>query len=232
MAALKSPNYDELFAKAADILSGPRPGTAETEARLRLWKNQEWHNWFRWRVCARGFDWSKPVWIGLLLLGFVGLIAYGLGTGKWFVTAGGIVLWFTVVNLAFFTYFGLSLPGPPRSTPGPFEPGRLLRAELGLYPAGYERRKFARMLLRVKAPEPPDWLIELAQPALEPELHAVLLGQSLARMHAGDAPTIDAIIETLPVSRAEIDAGAFPVRVVAWNWDDQKIRPLSGGSRR
>jgi hypothetical protein len=226
MAVIQSEKFNQLAATALDTLSGPRPGAAEAVARMALWRSQEFHNWFRWRVCKGGFDWSKPAVIGLLILGFGALIVYGSVTGKWFVTAGGVVLWFTAVNLSFFTYFGLQLPAPPRPMPGPFQPGQFVRAEMGLYPAGYERRKLARILLRIKAPDEPAWVIELAMKNLDAELSDILSRQSLPRMHGGDAPLMNAIVETLPVTREQIDGGEAPVKVVAWKWDEQQIQPM------
>jgi len=207
----------------ATTLSGPSIGSAERAARIELWRKQEWHGWFRWWLCARGTDWSKPIWIALLVLGFAGLVLYGQLTGRWFVTAGGVVGWFSFVNLSFFTYFGLSLPGPPLPVRGPFAPGLRVAAKMQLYPAGYNRRKLPRMWM-VAATEIEGEVIamELAVAKLDPELHALMEQQQQTRIQSGDAPTVDVILETLPVSRAEIDGGAMPVRVIAWSWDETR----------
>lgn len=192
-----------------------------------MWQRQEWHGWFRWWLCGRGVDWSKPIWIGLLLLGFISLAMYGYATGRWFVTAGGVVAWFTLINLSFFTYFGLSLPGPPRAIPGPFPEQQRVKAILALYPAGYERRKLPRLLLRISQPSGGAAVVELPVARLEPELATLLERQAQTRIQRGDAPATDAIVETLRVTREEIDAGAAPLRVLAWRWDETSIRTFA-----
>jgi hypothetical protein len=230
MSVIESDNFAIEFPAAAQRTSGQQPTASDDAARLEQWRRDEWHGWFRWRVCRSGFDWSKPVWILLLAAGFAGLIYYGYATNKLFVTAGGVVLWFTIVNLAFFTYFGLQLPGPPRTVPGPFPPGQKLRAQMGLYPAGYERRKLARVWLRIDSDAGKPWLLELPFPALPAELQALLLRQQAWRIQRADAPLTDTVVETLPVTREQINAGAHPVRVIAWHWDEQKLRPFGRGS--
>jgi hypothetical protein len=211
----------------SETLAVPSVGAQERDARIRLWKQQEWHGWFRWWLCGRGVDWSKPIWIALLLLGFGSLAFYGYVTSRWFVTAGGVVAWFTLVNLSFFTYFGLSLPGPPRAIPGPFPPGRRVKATMALYPAGYERRKLPRVLLRIPQEKGDAAVIELAVPNLDAELAELLAKQSMTRMQRGDAPATDAIVETVAVSREQIDAGELPLRVLAWRWDETSTRTFS-----
>ena len=216
---MQSSEFERYAVRAAEQLDGPRPGAEESAARVRLWRAQEWHGWFRWRLCGRGFDWSKPIWLGLLTLGFAALALYGWATGRWFVTAGGVVAWFTFINLAFFTYFGLSLPGPPPAVPGPFAPGLIVKAALTLYPAGYNRRKLPRMRLRIAAQNGEAWLIELAVGNLAPEFRDLLKRQETTRIQRGDAPETQTLVETLPVTRAQIDAGEPPLRVVAWRWE-------------
>ena len=216
---MQSSDFQTLESSAADKLDEPRPGPAEAAARIELWRKQEWHGWFRWWLCARGFDWSKPIWIALLTLGFGSLVLYGATTGRWFVTAGGVVAWFTIVNLAFFTYFGLSLPGPPPPIPGPFAPGLLVKATLQLYPAGYNRRKLARMRFRVEAANGEALLIELTEASLSSELRELIKAQERTRIYRSDAPPTEAIIETLSVTREQIDAGEPPVKLSAWKWD-------------
>ena len=127
--------------------------------------------------------------------------------------------WFTVVNLSFFTYFGLSLPGPPPPVPGPFTPGLRVAAKMQLYPAGYNRRKLPRMRLLVASPAGDSEVLELATAKLDPELQTLMEQLQQVRIQSGDAPTVDVVIETLPVSRAEIDGGVAPVRIVAWSWN-------------
>lgn len=226
MPILQSESFSEIAASAEDILLGPLLGPEHSAARLELWRRQEWHNWFRWRVCARGRDWSKPVWIALLAGGFAALIAYGFKTDRLYVTAGGCVLWFALVNLGFFAYFGLTLPGPPLPVPGPFPAGLRVRAAMGLYPPGYERRKLARVHLRVPAPQGAAWRMELAFAQLPADLAGLLKRQETWRIQRADAPLTQAVIETLPVTREQIDAGAQPVRIVAWQWDEQALDPF------
>ena len=224
MATVESPQFAAEFSAAAQFVAGQAPSPADDAARLQQWQREEWHGWFRWHISRRGFDWSKPVWIFLLAAGFGGLIYYGYAYNRLFVTAGGIVLWFTLVNLAFLSYFGLVPPGsPPRTVPGPFEPGQKVRAEMGLYPAGYERRRLARVWLRIQAPSGPPWLLELACPELPPELQALLERQKAWRIQRGDAPKTQAVIRTLPVTREQINAGVHPVEVVAWSWHEEKL---------
>src|SRR5262245_40140216 len=122
--------FDSEWSAAAERMAAFRTHAAEAECRIELWKQYEYHNWLRWRICRKGFDWSKPGVILLLAVGFALLVLYGVNTGRWFVTAGGIVAWFTVVNLSFFTYFGLTLPGPPLPLPKPEKPFVKFRAEM------------------------------------------------------------------------------------------------------
>src|SRR5207302_1779780 len=112
----------------------------------------EWHGWARWTMSGGGFDWSKLLWIFLLTAGFAGLCYYGYSTNRLFVTAGGVVLWFTLVNLSLLVYFGPLMP-PPRVVPGPFETGKNVRAKIGIYPPGYEWRKLPRVWVRMEANE-------------------------------------------------------------------------------
>ncbi len=219
---IQSPNYEEAARGVATTLSALDTSPAERAARIELWRKQEWHGWFRWWLCARGTDWSKPIWIGLLVIGFSGLVLYGMWTGRWFVTAGGVVAWFTVVNLSFFTYFGLSLPGPPPAVPGPFTPAQRVLATMQLYPAGYNRRKLPRVRLVVPSNSGAEIVMELAVAKLDSELHALMEQQQQMRIQSGDAPVTQVVLETLPISRAEIDGGAAPVRVVAWSWDETR----------
>ena len=226
MASWQSENFTTAWNAAAENFGGPRPPEPSAAPRLAQWRREEWHNWFRWRVCRGGFDWSKPVWIVALAGGFGALIAYGLLTGRLFVTAGGIVAWFTAVNLAFFSYFGLTLPGPPRAVPGPFEPGQPVRASIGIYPAGYERRKRARVWARVPSADGPPWVFELPFESLPGDLAKLMERQATWRIQRADAPATQAVLETLLVARAEIDAGAHPVRITAWSWDEQALTPF------
>jgi hypothetical protein len=227
MSFISSQNFDRENAAALESLPGAAPKAGDLETRIEQWRREEWHNWFRWRVCRKGFDWSKPVWLLLLAGGFAALIYYGITTGKLFITAGGIVAWFTIVNLGFFTYFGLTLPGPPRPVPGPFQPGMKIRATLGLYPPGYERRKLARAWLRFKSVDSTPLMLELAFPELPEELKNLIAMQSMWRIQRGDAPATEAVLETLDVSREEINRGVHPVRIVAWRWDDQLLIPFN-----
>jgi len=227
MPILQSDNFEAISASAEQRLFALQKGTADEAARVEQWRREEWHNWFRWRLCRKGFDWSKPLWIGLLAAGFISFWLYGSQTGRLYVTAAGVVAWFTLVNLGFFTYFGLTLPGPPRAVPGPFAAGQRVRAVIGIYPAGYERRKLARVLIRVPAADGEHWLIELAFPDLPDDLRNLVLAQSTHRMQRGDAPATSAVIEALPVTRAEIDSGKHPVKVVAWYWNDQSLETFA-----
>ena len=223
MPILQSDSFDATYAAARDQLSGPRTTPRDDLARIEQWRREEWHGWFRWRVCRKSFDWSKPVWIGLLVAGFAALILYGLKTDRLYVTAGGIVVWFTAVNLAFFTYFGLILPGPPRAVPGPFQPGEKVKAAIGIYPAGYERRKLARVWVRVNSDGGEPHVFELPFAELPAALFALMKKQETWRIQRADAPRTDAVIETLTATREQIDAGAHPIRVIAWKWDTQAL---------
>jgi len=223
-------SFEKLWSEAAEKLHATRPGPAEELARIALWRQQEWHNWFRWRICRKGFDWSKPGVILLLALGFGALVAYGFRTGAWYVTAGGVVAWLTVVNLSSFVYFGLTLPGPPRTVPAPLKSGEKLRAEMGLYPPGYERRKLARVWLRMQADDGGSaHRFELAFAKLPNDLEKLLAAQTTWRMQRGDAPLTQAVVETLAESRAEIDAGTRPVKIVAWRWEEKGLAGFERG---
>jgi len=199
--------------------------------RLKLWRHQEWHDWFRWRLCLAGFDWSKLIWLGALGIGFVVLLAYGSVTARWSLTAGGIVAWFTVINLGGFVYMGLLPRRPPLPVPGPFEPGRNVRVRLGLYPPAYDGRKLARIWLRMPVYDETvqstggtekEWLFELTCPAgLPQEFEDLVKQQYPFRLHRGDAPSMQAVCETRVVSRAEIDSGTHPLKLLAWRWDEQ-----------
>ena len=218
--------FERAWVLAQDTLAGERPGHSEDDARIVQWRREEWHCWFRWRVCRKGFDWSKPASIGLLTLGFAALVYYGFATGRMFVTAGGVVAWFTVVNLGFFTYIGLTLPNPPLAVPGPFQPGLRIRAKMGLHPPGYERRKLARVWIRIPAAagERPDWLFELAYSVLPEDFKELLKRQETWRIQHGNAPATDVVIETLPVTREQIDTGSHPLKIIAWKWDEQSMQ--------
>ncbi len=215
--------FDALWSAAGERMDAFRPHPEEDETRIELWKIQEYHNWLRWRICRKGFDWSKPGVILLLLAGFSALILYGAQTGNWFVTAGGVVAWFTAVNLSFFTYFGLTLPGPPLALPKPAKPYEKYRAEMGLYPAGYERRKFPRVWVRVQSIEGPAHRFELAVAQVPEHLAKLLKAQTTWRMQRGDAPLIYAVIETETATRKEIDEGQSPLKVVAWKWNEKEL---------
>ena len=239
MAIFKNNYYEQTIAMTGEFLKGKPLGYSEDAARISQWRDSEWHDWLRWRICRKGFDWSKPIWIGALVTGFLFFIFYGASTGKWFVTAGGVVVWFTAINLGFFTYFGLTLPGPPRTIPGPFPSNLLVRARMGIYPAGYERRKLARIWLRIPVEGDASstsalpnllgekdarfWLFELPFKALPEDLWQLMKKQERRRIQGGAAPATDAIVETLPVTRGQIDAGMHPVRVVAWKWDEAAL---------
>jgi len=225
MAVFQNDTFTQQQSQSRQSVAGPRAGDSEIAARIAQWKRDEWHAWFRWKVCGQRSDYSKPVWIGLLILGFAGLIAYGSVTSRWFITAGGIVAWFTLINLAFLTYFGPQVP-PPRAVPGPYEAGVSVRATIGLYPAGYDWRKLPRVWVRMPSTEGPPHLLALTFHALPEELAALLKKQQTWRIQRADAPATQAVIETLPVSRAQIDSGAHPVKIVAWRWDEHSLEPF------
>ncbi len=215
--------FDALWSESSERMEAFRPHPAEDETRIELWKAQEFHNWLRWRICRKGFDWSKPGVILLLAAGFGALVWYGSATGNWFVTAGGVVAWFTLVNLSFFTYFGLTLPGPPLALPKPAKPFFKYRAEMGLYPAGYERNKLARVWIRVQATEGPAHRFELADRNFANGVAKLMQVQQTWRMQRGDAPLALAVVETEPFTRREIDEGNAPIKVVAWKWDESAL---------
>jgi hypothetical protein len=218
--------FQQLWRDAGDALEALRPEKDAREARIELWKRQEFHNWLRWRICRAGTDWSKPGVILLLALGFAGLVFYGTNSGSWYVTAGGIVMWFTLVNLAFFTYFGLTLPGPPLALPQPAKPWQAYRAEMGLYPPGYERRKLARIWIRVQATEGAAHRFELAMEKgqMPDDLAKLLEAQRTWRMQRGDAPLTQAIVETQSATRKEINAGKNQLKIVAWKWVEEGLK--------
>ena len=169
-----------------------------------------------------GFDWSKLIWLGALGGGFAALIAYGIFTSHWEITAGGIVAWLTVINLGFFVYMGLRPRRPPLPVPGPFEPGRRVRAKLGLYPPAYDGRKLARIWLRVSGETGSELLFELTCPTgLPQEFEELVKRQYQFRVQRGDAPALKAVCETLAVSREAVDNGAHPLKPVAWQWDEK-----------
>lgn len=230
MAIKQSAHYNDLLPIACDVLTEPLPSSEAARelnaARQELWRRQEWHGWFRWRMCRKGFDWSKPLWLGLLIGGFAALSWYGYATGRLFVTAGGVVFWFTLINLGGFTYFGLTLPGPPLAIPGPFAPGNKLRARIGIYPAGYERRKLARVWVRIGSGQENCRLFELPFENLPVELAQLMKDQETWRIQRGDAPSTEAIVETLTVTRDQIDSGEPPLRVIAFKWNDQILEPF------
>ncbi|MCW8132904.1 MAG: hypothetical protein KIS92_21330 [Planctomycetota bacterium] len=220
------------WANALERLPGPPLPPDAAEKRIALWRAQEWHDWFRWRLCLKGFDWSRPIWFVVLAGGLGALIAYGAATGKLFVTAGGIVVWFTVVNLGFFAYLGLRTRRPPTPLPGPFAPGLRVIARMGVYPAGYDGRTRARVWLKIPA-EPSgsasanEWLVELAFPdGLPEDLAQAMRKQETFRMQRGDAPAMRALCETLAVTREAIDAGAHPLKALAWTWDEKSPEPF------
>jgi hypothetical protein len=222
--------FDGAWQAAAVACTAPPPDAHSQALRIELWRKQEFHNWLRWRICRKGFDWSKPLVLGMLALGFGLLVAYGALYDRWYLTAGGIVAWFTVVNLSFFTYFGLTLPGPPRALPGPVEPPGRYRAEVGLYPSGYERRRRPRVCLRMNSTDGATLRFELAFAALEPALAQLLQNQTLWRMQRGDAPLTQAVVEFARTTRAELDAGLISARLVAWKWDSQALVPFGSKS--
>lgn len=217
-------DFAALHAGAAEALDGPELDAAARAARVALWRAQEWHGWFRWAAAARGFDWSKLVWFLVLAGGLGALVWYGIATDAWHVTAGGIVAWFTVVNLGFFSYLGLHPPRPPLPIPGPFAAGRKVRARMALYPAGYDGRKLPRLWLKVARAGTADgkalWLFELpVAGGLDPRWAELLARQTTFRMQRGDAPAMRAVCETRNVTRAQVDGGAHPLQVLAWEWD-------------
>ena len=63
--------FEAEWAGAGERMDAFRAHEAEQETRIDLWRVQEYHNWLRWRICRKGFDWSKPGVIGLLALGLV-----------------------------------------------------------------------------------------------------------------------------------------------------------------
>ena len=214
--------FETLWLEASKTLDATRPEAADEELRMLLWRKQEWHNWFRWWVCRKGRDWSKPAVILLLAGGFAALVYYGIQTRHWYATAGGIVAWFTVVNLSFFIYFGLTLPGPPLPWPHPPQAAKKVRAEFGLYPAGYERRKLARVWLRIKAVEGPAHRFELTFNELPSDLAQLLTKQTQYRMHHGDAPLTHAVLETV----SESDITKAPFKILAWQWQEKSPVPF------
>jgi len=222
---IQSSDFDPLYSRAREHIPGPRTGPAEDAARVEQWRRQEWHAYFRWKLCGGKRDYSKLIWIALLIAGFAGLIAYGMFTQRWFVTAGGIVVWFTLVNLAFLTYFGPQVP-PPRAVPGPFEATQLVRAKIGIYPAGYEWRKLPRVWVRMASPDGPPHVLALVFDELPRDLYELMKKQETWRIQRADAPLTDAVVETLAVSREGIDSGAHPVKIVAWRWNEQALEPF------
>ena len=105
---------------------------------------------------------------------------------------------------------------------------------MGLYPPGYDGRKLARIWLRIPMPTGGEvqgpgstasvWLIELAIPeGLSAELGALIKRQETFRMQRGDAPAVAAVCEVREVTRAEIEAGAHPLRVLAWHWEEASV---------
>ncbi len=209
---------------AAERLSGPAMPSNAAAMRIELWRRQEWHDWFRWRLCLKDRDWSKPIWFVTLGGGLLALVLYGLFTERWFVTAGGIVAWFTVVNLGFFSYLGLRTRHPPLPLPGPFEPNQRVRARMGLYPAGYDGRSLARMWLKVANASGGEWLCEMALPSgLSSEFVELVKRQDTFRMQRGDAPAMRAVCEMVPLTREQIDAGEHPLKAVAWDWDEKCV---------
>lgn len=222
MSVVQSENFDAEFAAAQERIGGARPSPADDAARLEQWKREEYHGWLRWRTCRGGMDWSKPLWIVLLTAGFAGLCYYGYSSGRLFVTAGGVVAWFTLVNLSLLTYFGPLMP-PPKTVPGPFEPGRRVRAQIGIYPPGYEWRKRPRVWVRMAAAEGQAFVLELTFAKLPEELQTLMKRQEFWRIQRADAPATSAVVETLPISREQINAGEHPVKIVAWSWDEQKL---------
>jgi hypothetical protein len=215
--------FDMLWGESTERMKAFPAQPAEQDVRAELWKRQEFHNWLRWRICRHGYDWSKPGVIVLLAAGFAVLVLYGWGTGNWYVTAGGVVAWFTVVNLSFFTYFGLTLPGPPTALPKPANPFISYRAEMGVYPAGYERNKLPRVWVRVKADNGPAHRFELAGNKLPKGVAFLVTAQQTWRMQRGDAPLTLAIVETETATRREIDEGSAPIKIVAWKWDENEL---------
>ncbi|MBI3832545.1 MAG: hypothetical protein HY291_23685 [Planctomycetes bacterium] len=195
--------------------------------RIALWRRQEWHDWFRWRLCLKDRDWSKPLWFVTLAGGLAALVLYGLFTERWFVTAGGIVAWFTLVNLGFFSYLGLRTRRPPLPVPGPFEPGQRIRARMGIYPPGYDGRTLARVWLKIASASGGEWIFELAYPEGMPgDFAALVKRQETFRMQRGDAPAMRAVCETAALTRVQIDTGAYPLKAVAWDRDEKSAEPF------
>ena len=66
---------------------------------------------------------------------------------------------------------------------------------------------------------------------LSSDLAELAKRQTTFRMQRGDAPAMRAVCETLRVTRAEIEGGAHPIRVVAWCWEPDRSevfgRPVS-----
>ena len=216
--------FEALWAAAAEYCAAQMPGAPEQIRRIELWRRQEFHNWLRWRICRRGFDWSKPGVLILNAAGFAALVAYGFKSGNFYITAGGIVAWFTLVNLSFFTYFGLTLPGPPQALPevGAEKIARFM-GELGIYPAGYERRKLARVRLRLKRADGSPLHFELAFEKLPAPLQSLVAQQAQWRMQRGDAPLTRAVVQSTGVARAQIDAGELPFEIAAFNWEEKSL---------
>ncbi len=204
--------FDSAWAAASGKLDARPPSSDDQTARVELWRKQEFHNWLRWRICKKGFDWSKPGVILLNAVGFISLLIYGLQTGKLYVTAGGVVAWFTIVNLSFFTYFGLTLPGPPLAHAEPLaKKGERFRAEMGLYPPNYERRKLARIWLKLSGHK-----FELACARLPGPLEKLMLAQQQFRMQRGAAPVTQAVVEAAGAAREQLNQAAAPFEIVAW----------------
>ena len=223
-------NFEALWVAAADHCAAQLPAAPEQIQRIALWRSQEFHNWLRWRMCRMGFDWSKPGVLVLNAAGFAALVAYGFKSGNFHITAGGIVAWFTLVNLSFFTYFGLTLPGPPQALPEiRAEKGARFRAELGLYPAGYERRKLARVRLRIKRADGSTLRFELAFAKLPAHLQSLVEQQSQWRMQRADAPLTRAIVQSTGAARAQINAGDLPFEIVAFSWDEKSLQIFERG---
>lgn len=152
-------------------------------------------------------------------IGFAALLIYGIQTGKLYVTAGGVVAWFTIVNLSFFTYFGLTLPGPPLAVPEVVaKKSEHFRAEMGIYPPDYERRKLARIWLKIGGHK-----FEIACAMLPIALVKLMQAQQQWRMQRGAAPSTRAIVEATGATREELNNGAAPFEIVAWSWDERAL---------
>ncbi|MBE7465325.1 MAG: hypothetical protein HS116_17750 [Planctomycetes bacterium] len=228
---LESPDFQAAWDRAAPALRGPETPPEAFHQRLKLWRSQEYHDWFRWWLAGRGFDWSRVLWFGVLSAGVLYLVYYGYATQRWEVTAGGGVAWFTLVNLGFFIWLGLRTRRPPLPIPGPFEPAQTVRAEAALYPPGYDGRRLARLFLRVPRENAAEaWLLELTWPPENPLPAAftqLIAAQERTRIYAGDAPKFSAVCVTQSVTRAGVDQGAHPLQAIAWKWDPQS-RELFG----